>query len=418
MRPGAQPREAALSILRAVRDGATFDQALDRALQNLNPLDSRLAHEIAAGVLRERTSLDTQIRSALTHPKRRLPDDLHDILRIGAYQLRYLDRVPPHAIVDSAVELAKGVGNGSAGLVNAVLRRLAVEHEAAPAEPSDLAALYSHPSWLVDRWIGQFGMERTEQILRSNNSRPKLTVQPARWEPARLLKVFGEAGIDARVLPADRGIVLGGIRSVAGLPGFAEGAFIVQDQAQRHLLEFAQIPAGATVWDACAAPGGKAASLGQSRNVIATDSSLRRVRRLLETVRRASPSVTVLPADAARPPWRNGAFEWVLVDAPCSGTGAIARHPDARWRLTPEAITTAVARQQAILDAAAATVRQHGTVVYLTCSLEVEENHQQIDRFLDRHPEFSRVRQDLLVFPSGGSDGGYGACLTRAGRES
>jgi 16S rRNA (cytosine967-C5)-methyltransferase len=417
VRPGAAPREAALAILRAVRSGATFDQALDQALPTLDPLDRRLAHEIAAGVLRERTSLDRTIRGVLTHPKRRLPTDIHDVLRIGAYQLRYLDRVPPHAAVDSGVELAKSAGNGSVGLVNAVLRRLAAQTEGSEDEQTDLATRYSHPGWLVDRWIGQFGAERSERLLASNNCRPPLTIQPARWDGRRLMRALERAGVRARVLPEDRGIILEGIRSVSAIPGFADGAFVVQDQAQRRLLAFAGIPDGATVWDACAAPGGKAAVLGRSCHVIATDSSRRRVHRLLETVRRAAPSVTVLPADAARPPWRDETFDWVLIDAPCSGTGAMARHPDARWRLAPKSIATAVERQRAILEATSATVRQGGTLVYLTCSLEVEENHQQIDRFLDRHPEFSRGREDLVQFPSEGSDGGYGACVTRTGRE-
>lgn len=420
MQAGAGPREAALAILRAVRAGATFDHALERTLSGLDPRDRRLAHEIAAGVLRERTRLDERIRTALARPNRRLAADVHDILRIGAYQLQYLDRVPDYAIVSSAVDLAKAVNEASAPLVNAVLRRLSTDAEPATGMQNghpDLAARYSHPTWLVDRWTARFGPERTEQLLASNNRHPPLTIQPARWSADRLLAVLGSAGIDAHHLPADRGIVLEGIRTVSAIPGFEEGAFVVQGPAQRTLLDFAQIPDGVTVWDACAAPGGKAALLGLKRRVMATDSSAHRIKRLMETVRRASPSVTVLRADATQPPWRSRTFEWVVVDAPCSGTGAMARHPDARWRLTEDAIAKATVRQERILDAAADTVRTGGTLVYLTCSLEVEENSQQVDRFIQRHPEFSRIREDLTVFPSDGTDGGYGASLMRTDRE-
>lgn len=390
-------------------------------MSGLESRDRRLAHEIAAGVLRERTRLDDEIRAALAHPNRRLGADVHDILRIGAYQLQHLDRVPGYAIVSSCVDLAKSVHQGSAPLVNAVLRRLATTARTGgdtPETGTDLATRYSHPAWLVSRWTACFGTARTEHLLASNNRRPPLTIQPVQWPGDRILEAMRAHGVAAHLLPGDRGIVLEGIRTISAIPGFEEGAFVVQDAAQKTLLDFAAVPAGVTVWDACAAPGGKAAILGTRTRVLATDSSARRVRRLVETVRRACPSVTVLRADAARPPWRPGAFEWVVVDAPCSGTGAMARHPDARWRLRPDAITVAADRQARILDGAATTVRVGGMLVYLTCSLEVEENSLQVERFIQRNPEFTRIREDLLVFPSDGTDGGYGACLLRIARES
>lgn len=421
MHTGAAPREAVLAILRAVRAGATFDQALERALPGLDTRDRRLAHEIAAGVLRERTRLDDQIRTALARPNRRLAADVHDILRIGAYQLQNLDRVPDYAVVNSAVDLAKSVHEGSAPLVNAVLRRLSTHARTgtpAPDTQSDLATRYSHPAWLVNRWTARFGTALTEQVLASNNRRPPLTIQPVQWTADRLLDAMCDGGIPAQRLPADRGIALEGIRTISVIPGFEEGAFIVQDPAQKALLDFAAVPAGVTVWDACAAPGGKAALLSLGRRVFATDSSARRVRKLVDTVRRAAPSVTVLRANAAQPPWRPYTFEWVVVDAPCSGTGAMARHPDARWRLNEDRIAEAAVRQEGILDGAATTVKTGGILVYLTCSLEAEENSVQVDRFIQRHPEFVRIGEDLLMFPSDGTDGGYGACLVKADRES
>jgi len=212
------------------------------------------------------------------------------------------------------------------------------------------------------------------------------------------------------------------------LPGFAEGGFIVQDPAHALACRFAAIPPGTVVYDACAAPGGKAVALERGgAHVLAGDARRQRVGRLLETARRAGVAIRVAVADLLAAPFRPAALAAVLVDAPCSATGTMARHPDARWRVTPRTIARAAERQRALLAAAAELVHPGGLLVYATCSLEPEENNDIVTEFLARHPQFARVSAAdavpaVLLTPAGdfqslpqrhGIDGAYAARLAR-----
>ncbi len=420
MASGTGPRAAALDILRAVRAGRPFDGALDDSITALPEADRKLAHEIAAGVLRERSGLDRRITAALSKPKKRLPDDLRDVLRIGAYQLSRLDRVPSYAAVQSTVELAKSsCGTRFAPLANAVLRKVSqqldVETLQDPPTPENLAEHFSHPTWLVERWLAHYGVEKTEQILQHNNSRPPLVIQPARWSVGDLAAALEAAGISHAPHASGFGFTISGIK-VEALPGYQEGGFIVQDPGQCRLLDFVTV-AGSTgrAWDACAAPGGKAISLSHSRPVLASDWSLHRLGRLRENLKRAARSAWQAAADARHPPLATESMDLVLVDAPCSATGTMARHPDARWRLEVSRIQKMAEQQSEILAGVAPIVKTGGLLGYLTCSLEPEENGRQVDRFLDDHPNYRRDDPDLLVFPSAdGGDGGFAARLRRA----
>ncbi len=399
-----------------MRDGRPFDVALARAADGLDDDDRRLAHEIAAGVLRARDELDGRLAPLVSGDWGGTAADLQDLLRIGAYQLLKLSRVPPYAAVQATVEVSKLVtGRKGAGLVNAVLRRLAREGEAAgDGTPASLAQRYSHPPWLVDRWLSRYGAERTEALLVHNNARPRLVLRPARWSDEQLREALTEREVPFEEAPFGAGLAVAPSQ-VWQLPGFGEGAFLVQDAAQARLLEFAAIPDGALVWDACAAPGGKAAMLGLRCRVVATELRRDRLDRLRGTVTRLAAGVSLVMADARRPPLVEGRAEIVLVDAPCTATGTIARHPDARWRLSAKRLARAVERQAAILDGVARVPVAGGLLVYLTCSLEPEENEKQVDGFLARHPEYERDGADLFIFPADeGTDGGYAARLRRA----
>lgn len=347
-----------------------------------------------------------------------LPDDLRDVLRIGAYQLEALTRVPHHAAVHTTVEIAKRrVGTKSARLVNAVLRNLLRRRNAAKAEPEDLAARHSHPRWLVDRWVRRFGPVQAEALLRHNNRRPPLVVQAVRTDSSELHARLEGAGCAVQRAAFGLGLVVDspGDVGVRALPGYAQGHFIVQDPAQARLLGHAGLPDRCTVWDACAAPGGKAVCLSESRRVVASDWSSSRIRLLHDTVTRTRADVFLMRADARWPPLAPATVDAVLVDAPCSATGTIARHPDARWRLSVRRIGRQVERQREILDGVASVVRPGGCLAYLTCSLEPEENEEQVNAFLDRHPEYQRDVDDLTVFPpDAGTDGGFAARLRRA----
>ncbi len=418
---GSKPREAALEILRAVRGGATFDRALDDIVFHLPEPDRKLAHEIAAGVLRERSRLDRRIRAALSDPRKRLQPDLGDILRIGTYQITCLDRVPDYAAVQSAVELAKSAcGPNMAPLVNAVLRRLSREGdpEAAGTLSAEdtiehLSEESSHPTWLITRWLDRFGADRTQALLHHNNRPPPLVIQPIMWDTDRLRSELEAAEIPVAAAPMGNGLVLPRGR-VHDLPGFVEGGFIVQAPAQRELLRFAAPPSGSRVWDACAAPGGKSAVLARDAVVFASDRSRERLARLQETLARVAPEVHVAVADARHPPFPIGAVDVVVLDAPCSATGTISKHPDARWRLSPDLIDRLARRQAELLDGASSALAMGGLLVYLTCSLEPEENEVQINAFLQRHDQFCRDGDDVFVFPvDSGADGGFGARLRK-----
>jgi 16S rRNA (cytosine967-C5)-methyltransferase len=427
---GLPARRAALKILGEVRDGRPFDGALDRAVRRLEEPDRRLAHELAAGVLRRRSELDGALTPYVRRGWASVAAPLQDILRLGAYQLIALDRVPRHAAVDTAVSLAREAGGkAAAGFTNAVLRKVhsgALPVAAASSDAAaDLAARHSHPEWLVRRWAERFGVQETEKLLQWNNLRPRLVLQPARADADALRRRWAEAGVESEPAAYGAGLVTERSRP-ADLPGYEEGDFIVQDPAQALVAWFADFPPGATVYDACAAPGGKAITLGRAQHrVVAADVSRRRVRRLAENLRRAgSGQEHPVVADAARPPLR--AVDAVLLDAPCLGTGTFARHPDARWRADEPALAALAEQQAGLLDDLAGTVRQGGLLVYATCSLELEENEQQVDRFLAAHPEFAREpngelpstllspKGDLMILPQRhGTDGAFAARLRR-----
>lgn len=464
-------RGAALAILQSVRDGAPFETALERAVTLLAPDDRRLAHELAAGVLRERAPLDALLTPHVTRGWDAVQPILQDVLRLGAYQLAALDRIPPHAAVSATVELARAqTSDKQSGFVNAVLRKLATggarlpiitpfdaqsigttarpavnetmslfdfadedDHTtAAPRETDEeraerLASSYSHPAWLVARWLRRFGARQTEQLLRWNNSRPPLTLQPARDSFEELAARLQGADVPMHPAPYGAGLVVPRGRPDA-LPGFGDGAFLVQDAAQALVSWYADIEPGALVYDACAAPGGKALAAGRlARLVIAADQSLDRTHRLAANLRRAgSGRERVVVADALAPPIR--AADLVHLDAPCLGTGTFARHPDARHRVTERALAELAARQSDLLDALAPSVRLGGRLVYSTCSLEPEENAEQVRSFLARHPDFRRepnldlpaalrsAEGDLLLLPQvHGTDGAFCARLRRDG---
>src|SRR3954447_14903834 len=430
-REGLAPRRAALAVLADVRQGRPFEQALDRALEPLPDADRRLAHELAAGVLRRQQMLDDRLGPPVPRGWGRGPRPLQDLLRLGAFQLTALERVPAHAAVDTSVLLAKESGGVRAGgFVNAVLRRLDrdAEAHAPPAESGTarLARAHSHPLWLVERWVARYGQEETERLLEWNDQRPRLVLQPARESLETLTHRWLEAGIEVQPAPFGAGLVTNR-RRPEDLPGYAEGAFMVQDPAQALLAWYADLPPGVTLYDASAAPGGKTIALGRSgARVIAGDVSRPRVRRLAGNLERAgSGREHALAADLRHSPIRPvGA---VLLDAPCLGTGTFGRHPDARWRVTPQALEKLAGVQAELLDHAAELVAPNGLLLYATCSLKPEENAEQVKLFLARQPDFHREPAatfpptllsedgDLAIVPQRhGTDGAYAARLRRA----
>jgi len=398
-----------------VRAGAPLDAARDRHLAGLAERDRRLAYELSAGVLRQQRELDSALD--LERADRRL----HDVLRLGAYQLRFLSRVPAHAAVSTSVELARAtVGERVAGFVNQALRKIA-----AKGSPTSVG---THPEWLVARWVARFGEGETKRLIAWNDSKPDLIVQPARSYPQTLICQFRDSGLVAEQAPFGAGVRVTGVAK--DLPGFTAGAFIVQDPAHALLARFAQIPPDALVYDACAAPGGKEVILETlGARVVAGDGRDERMGRLRDTTRRAGVAIRCLAADLETAPIRPGSVDAVLVDAPCSATGTMRRHPDARWRLHPAVFARSAQRQARLLEAAAPLVRPGGLLIYATCSLEPEENEHVVERFLNQHPDFARAPRGQSTIPPElltaagdfqslpqrhGIDGAYAARLVRA----
>ena len=367
--------------------GAPFADARDQVIGDLSERDRRLAFELSAGVLRSRRALDDTLDLRHADPR------LHDILRLGAYQLHRLTRVPAHAAVSTSVELARETaGERAARYVNQALRRLA------QSGIETAAGVASHPQWLVERWERQFGAADAARLIAWNDRKPPLVLQPVRWDTERLRRALQDAGFEAVDAPFGAGLSITRATHTSHsphptqLPGFTEGGFIVQDPAQALVARFAAIPRGARVYDACAAPGGKAIALaGAGARVTAGDARAPRLGRLVETLARTGVAIPIVAADLLGAPFRPGLWDAVLLDAPCSATGTMARHPDARWRLRPDAIGRLAQRQTALLDAASGLARPGGTLVYATCSLEREENTDQVEAFLQRHPDYRRA---------------------------
>ena len=416
---GIAPRLAAWQVLEAVRQGTPFEVALGQALVELTGPDRRLAHELAAGTMRAAAALDLAIAPCVEGGLERVDLPIREILRLGTYQLTALDRIPPHAAVSTSVALARTTGHGrAAAFVNAVLRRVADEG------PRVVPGRASHPGWLVTRWTRRFGPVDAARLQAWNDTRPRLVAQPARWGLDQIQDTWRRAQVSFELAPFGAGLMPDATRP-ADLPGFDEGGFMIQDAAQALVVRFFDLPADAVVYDACAAPGGKSIAIGRLvRLVVAADRQLRRVRRLRENLARAgSGREFAAVADAAAPPVRP--VDAVILDAPCLGTGVFARHPDARWRVRPEALARLVAEAGGMIRTVAETVRPGGLLCFSTCSLEPEENEVQIEQFLQSDPRFRREpgpapaelitpAGDLMALPQRhGTDGAYAARLRR-----
>ncbi|HXG73130.1 MAG TPA: 16S rRNA (cytosine(967)-C(5))-methyltransferase RsmB, partial [Gemmatimonadaceae bacterium] len=332
---------------------------------------------------------------------------------LGVYQLTNMGSVPAYAAIAQTVELAKRRhGIGASKLVNAVLRRTDREREelnaALPDDAAEALALrYSHPQWLVARWMERWGADETERLLTINNSEAPLAVRPFGIVREQLEAMLEEAGVHVAEAPLARNsIVISGGITLTELGAFKKGLFFVQDPAATLVTDYACVPTGATVADLCAAPGGKALELGRSAGIVmASDRSATRLQKVTDNKRRLdAENIFVVAADARAPAIRSA--DAVLLDVPCTGTGTFRRHPDARWRLKISDIAVSTALQKSILKGAARIVAPGGLLVYSTCSLEPEENDEQVDRFLAANPDFALEAPPEGAVPAEVLDGG------------
>jgi 16S rRNA (cytosine967-C5)-methyltransferase len=401
-------RKIAYEVLRRVEsEGAYASDLLHAELgANIKPADAALATELTMGVLRWRLLLDFLLERQLKKPVARLDLPVALSLRLGLYQLRFLEKIPARAAVNESVELVRRARKSSAAsLVNAVLRRTAAEAKS-PVEKflppnlsvaERLAILHSHPTWMVERWLARFGEPATLALLEANNRTPRLACSV--HEVPRRDEIIGD--LEKSGLRIEPGRLLKTAFSAAGgsltrTEAFRAGKISVQDEASQAIPLLLDVHPGDRVLDLCAAPGGKTAVLaraaGSSGLVIAADRHSHRLRAMqAQFARLGLTGVRVVELDAAQPlPFRTQ-FDRVLVDAPCSGTGTLARHPEIRWRLRPERLADFHALQTQLLRNALAQLAPGGRLVYSTCSIEPEENEDVIADELQASPSIRRV---------------------------
>lgn len=404
----SRAREVAL---RALHDHDTRDTyiaiALDSLLKRSHLSSRERAHatEIVYGVLRQRAALDWFVEQSTGRPPARLDPWTRNLLRIGLYEGRFLASVPPPVAVNEAVELAKAYGGRQrAGLVNALLRKAfmslpGIEFPDLESDPVlHISIKYSHPAWLVERWVRRFGVGETLQLASANNVPPEISLRinrlrATREEVVELLRGEGIEVTESTIVP--EGIKIHRLSSsVTELGLYARGLVSLQDEAAMLVAHAVGPEPGEFIIDVCAAPGGKsthmAELMGDSGRILSLDVHEHRLRELEANLRRLGiSSIETLKLDArsAGDLYRGKAHR-VLVDAPCSGTGVLRRRPDARWRRTPEDLVSLVELQKGILLAASQCVKPGGVLVYSTCSLEPEENEGVVAAFLRESPDF------------------------------
>jgi 16S rRNA (cytosine967-C5)-methyltransferase len=400
----AVARVVALDTLRRVHAGrGDLASALEHGRTRLaDQRDQALAAEISLGTLRWRAALDHAIAWAGGRHIEAFHAEVLDILRLSAYQLLHLDRVPASAVVNDGVTLARQRGHAkAAGAVNAILRRISRDRSRLPMpDASDprrhLSVTWSHPAWLTDRWLGRYGFDAARDWVRFNNTAAPLTLRANTLLTTRdaLAERLETHGVRTRACAhAPHGLVVESGRPFAS-PAWDDGHFLAQDEASQLVGAFAAPPPGSRVLDACAAPGGKtaqlAAAMGAGGLLVAGDLRSRRIRLLRHTLRaaRITPVHLVCHDLLLGLPF-GPAFDCVLVDAPCSSLGTIRRDPDIKWSRREEDLAELAGRQHRMLDEASGGVRAGGLLVYATCSSEPDENDAVIDAFLERHPGFA-----------------------------
>lgn len=426
-------RRAAFDVLMAVERGSAHSDELLRgeALSALSPADRNLATAIVLGVLRWQIALDARIRPLLRRPNAKLDSAILIALRIGAFQIVHLDRIPARAAIDESVELAKQAGHRFAsGMVNAVLRKLAAQ--AAQPEPAaesaaELALAAAHPRWMVERWTNLFGLEAARVLCAHGQSQAPLTLRVAAPEVETELAGEGLALEPGELLTAARTVGGGDALACAAL---REGRARVQDEGSQLVAELA---AGSIadlnqnpkkILDACAAPGGKTLILAERHpraQIVACEANERRYAQMCERFAAAGCGIECRLADASGIE-ECATFDLALVDAPCSGTGTLGRNPEIRHRLEPEDLSRQAERQKAILSAVVGAVRPGGRIVYSTCSLEPEENEQVVAavlaegasaRQISLAPVIEKLAGDGILAAS--AQDRLRACVTREG---
>ena len=406
-------REAALSALTAYRRRGARPDIVLKNLKNSNKLGNRdmaLAVNIVNGVLQNETLCDYYISLFTNLPITKIEPDVLEILRISAYQLFFLARVPSHAVVSEGVNLAKSHSKRASGLVNAVLRKLADVRVDPPAVDSSdkvkyLSIMYSHPEWLVNYLILEYGYDKCKLILSSNNREPGITIQTNRLkiEPAALFeRLKDECSANIYEGNLTGSFKLMGAGDLTSLPSFKDGLFYVQDEAARMAVSASGILPYMTVIDVCSAPGGKsfaaAIDMGNSGHIFSFDINSKKLNMISSGANRLGISIIQTGTQDARLADEEliGKGDVVIADVPCSGFGVIRKKPEIRFK-SPDEISRLPDIQFEILSNVSNYVKPGGVLLYSTCTILREENQNVIERFLNNDSRFSLETFELPI---------------------
>jgi 16S rRNA (cytosine967-C5)-methyltransferase len=416
-------RKAAFGILMAVErgQGHSDDLLRGKSVNALSAPDRHLATALVLGVLRWQIRLDHQLQIHLKRPNAKLDAEILIALRLGAFQILHMDRIPARAAIDESVELAKQAGHRFAsGMVNAVLRKLGSTHfDFSEDSAAELAMAQAHPAWMVERWAGFYGLEAARAICRYGQTQPALTI--------RLASAAGEAELVQTGIKLEPGELLRAARTVtsgeiSATAASLEGRVRMQDEGSQLVAEIAG--QGSEILDCCAAPGGKTLILAERNpqaRIVACESSSNRLEQLRQRLALHAARVECRQADAASLT-EESVFDLALADVPCSGTGTLGRNPEIRHRLRADDLPRQAERQSELFRAALRAVRPGGRIIYSTCSLEPEENEQVVAAILAETPRARRaslnsqietLRSESILVP--GAADRLGQCLTPEG---
>jgi 16S rRNA (cytosine967-C5)-methyltransferase len=398
------PRGIAIKILNRIeRTDAYLDKMLDSHLKetDISDLDKGLLTEIVHGVIRWKNRLDWVISGFYHGNYYKSEINLKNALRVAVYQILFLDKVPEYAAVNEAVEFLKRLNGDKAGnLVNAVLRNI-IRNKSEIRYPevlqdslAYLSVYYSHPNWMVKRWLSRFGFEDTEKLLLSNNQIPEITIRinKTKVEPVRFLSMLENSSIKYQGSEyIDYFVKIKDFSELSKLNYFREGYYSIQDESASLPTLLLKPQPGERIIDLCAAPGGKTTHIGElmkgEGEIIAVDKFDYKLKLIKESCTRLGiANVDYVAADASE--LKIEPADKILADVPCSGLGVLRKKPDIRWKREIEDIVQLVKFQNAILNNAANLLKSGGVIVYSTCTTEPEENFLLIQIFLKQHPEF------------------------------
>ncbi|WP_430009114.1 16S rRNA (cytosine(967)-C(5))-methyltransferase RsmB [Methylophaga lonarensis] len=391
---------AARIITAVSRDKHSLTAELGRSLPLLEDKQRSLCQQLSYGVIRHYSTLDYLSQQLLSKPLKAKDQDLKNLLLCGLFELMHM-RTPPHAVLSETVNASKKLGKQwASGMINACLRAY---QRRADSLNQDLAcdneASSAHPAWLLER-LSHDWPSRCSDIIEANNQAAPMMLRVNRQKCSRddYLNKLVQADIPAQALNScPDGILLDQAVDVYQLPGFEAGEVSVQDGAAQHVVRLMQLEPGLRILDACAAPGGKTCHMLEHQadiQLLAMDLDASRLKQISENASRLNLEISLLCADASQPEswWDGQLFDRILLDAPCSGTGVIRRHPDIKLLRRPEDIAQLALRQQQLLDALWPLVRAGGMMIYTTCSVMKQENEQQIEAFLQRHHDATELQ--------------------------